>query len=169
MFFRRLRAVWYGVIEIITWGSRISMIAIMALVTGDVILRKFLNASIIGAHEIVAASLVVIVFLALAYTESRQDHVKVTFVTQRLGHKTQLVMEAIMTLVMIAFFTMMIWQTALYALDALKVGLTYEAIGLPIFPFRLVIPIGTLFFVLQLLPRLVSILSRLSGALGQQG
>lgn len=170
MFLRRLARVWYGgAIEVITWGSRISLIAIMVLVTSDVIMRKFFRASVIGAHEIVAASLVVIVFLALAYTESRGDHVRVKFVTERFGYKTQLVMEAIMTLVMIAFFSIMIWQTTLYAVDALKVGLTYETIGWPIFPFRLVVPIGTLFFVLQLLPRLISSLSRLSGARGQQG
>ena len=133
-----------------------SILTILALVLTEVIGRKFFNFSIVGTIEIVSALVVVAVFLALPYTESRNEHVKVEFVVQHLGRKTQLALEASIVLVTLVLFSVMIWQSMVYALDAWGVGLRYETARLPIFPIRLMIPVGVFFFSLQLLPRLVS-------------
>lgn len=152
----RLGTAWHWVIEAVAWGSRATIVVVMALITIEVILRKFFNFSIVGTVEIVAALMVVIVFLAWSYTESQHGHVKVEFLVQRLGRKTQSVLEAIIILVMLGIFSIMIWQTTVYALDAQRVGLLYETARIAIFPFRLVVPVGILFLCLQLLIRLVS-------------
>lgn len=153
---RRLETAWHWVIEVIAWGSRASIVAMMALIAVEVVLRKFFAFSIVGTVEIVAALMVITVFLAWSYTESHSGHVKVEFLVQRLGRKTQSVLTAIITLVLLGIFSIMIWQTMVYALDAWGVGLRYDTARLPIFPVRLAVPVGLFFFSLQLVQRLVS-------------
>ena len=79
----------------------------------------------------------------------------------RLGHNTQLVLEAIISLVMLGLFAIVIWQTTVYALDAWHTKMAFETAKMPVFPFRLIIPVGLFFFYLQLLVKLVSIVTRL--------
>lgn len=152
----RLETAWHWVIEVVAWGSRVSIVAMMALITIEVILRKFFAFSIVGTVEIVAALMVITVFLAWSYTESHNAHVKVEFLVQRLGRKTQSILAAITTLVLLGIFSIMIWQTMVYTLDAWHVGLRYDTARLPIFPVRLAVPVGCFFLCLQLLRRLVS-------------
>lgn len=153
---RRLETAWHWIIEVIAWGSRVSLVAMMALIAVEVVLRKFFAFSIVGTVETVAALMVITVFLAWSYTESHNGHVRVEFLVQRLGRKTQSVLTVITTLVMLGIFSIMIWQTMVYALDAWGVGLRYETARLPIFPVRLAVPVGLFFFSLQLGQRLVS-------------
>ena len=153
---RRLETAWHWVIEVIAWGSRVSITLMMALIAVEVVLRRFFAFSIVGTVEIVAALMVITVFLAWSYTESHSGHVKVEFLVQRLGRKTQSVLTAIITLVLLGIFSIMIWQTMVYALDAWGVGLRYDTARLPIFPVRLAVPVGLFFFSLQLVQRLVS-------------
>ena len=166
---RRLRTVWHWVIEAVAWGSRVAIILTMLLITVEVLLRKFFAFSIVGTVEIVSALMVVIVFLAWSYTESQQGHVRVEFLVQRLGRKTQSVLEAIITLVMLGVFSIMIWQATLYALDAQRVGLLYETARVAVFPFRLIVPIGVFFLCLQLVIRLGSSIARLVSTPTQLG
>ena len=153
---RRLERAWHWVIEAIAWGSRLAIGIMMALITVEVVGRKLFALPIRGTVEIVAALMVVIVFLAWSYTQSHDGHVRVEFLVQRLGHKTRSMLEAIIILVMLGIFSIMIWQTLVYALDAQSVGLRYDTARIAIFPFRLVVSIGIFFLWLQLLIRLVS-------------
>ena len=153
---RRLDTAWHWVIEVIAWGSRVSITLMMALIAVEVVLRRFFAFSIVGTVEIVAALMVITVFLAWSYTESQSGHVKVEFLVQRLGRKTQSVLTVIITLVLLGIFSIMIWQTMVYALDAWGVGLRYDTARLPVFPVRLAVPVGLFFFSLQLVQRLAS-------------
>ncbi len=153
---RKLETTWHWIIEIITWGSRASIGLMMALITVEVILRKFFTFSIVGTVEIVAALMVITVFLSWAYTDSYNGHVRVEFLVQRMGRKTQFVLSSITTLVLLGIFSIIIWQTMVYAMDAWKVGLRYDTAHLPIFPVRLAVPVGVFFFCLQLLKKFIS-------------
>ncbi len=153
---RRLETAWHWVIEVIAWGSRASIVAMMALIAVEVVLRKFFTFSIVGTVEIVAALMVITVFLAWSYTESHSGHVRVEFLVQRLGRRTQSVLSSIIILVLLGIFSIMIWQTMVYALDAWVVGLRYDTARLPVFPVRLAVPVGLSFFCLQLVQRLAS-------------
>ncbi|MFC1906578.1 TRAP transporter small permease subunit [Chloroflexota bacterium] len=153
---RRLEATWHWIIEAITWGSRASIGLMVVLITVEVILRKFFTFSIVGTVEIVAALMVITVFLSWAYTDSYNGHVRVEFLVQRLGRKTQSALSAIITLVLLSIFSIIIWQTMVYAMDAFEVGLRYDTARLPVFPVRLAIPVGIFFFCLQLIKKLIS-------------
>ena len=157
----RLGTAWRWTIEVVAWISRIVTVVMMLLITFEVIARKFFGFSLVGTVETVSALMVVIVFLGWSYAESKGAHVAVTFLTERLGSNTRSVLEAITILVMLGIFSIMIWQTTLYALDAWRVGLLYETAKVPIFPFRAVVPIGIFFLCLQLVIKLVSSIARL--------
>ena len=152
----RLETIWNRLFEVIAWGSRASIMVMVTLITVEVLLRKFLSFSIVGTVEMVAAMMVVTVFLAWSYTESQNGHVRVEFLVQRLGRKTQSVLSAITALVLLGIFSIVIWQSMVYALDALEVCLSYDTARLPIFPIRLAVPVGVFFFCLQLLKKFIS-------------
>src|SRR5690606_9894380 len=52
--------------------------AIMWLIDANALMRKLFNTPVPGAFELTEAGLVLIVFLSLAYTQSRRGHIRVT-------------------------------------------------------------------------------------------
>lgn len=164
----RLSTFWQWVIEVSAWGSRVAIFAMMVLIATDVIGRRFFAFSIMGVDEIVIALMVASVFLAWAYTESKNEHVKVDIIVAHLGGKTRSVLEVINLFVVLGIFSIIIWQTTVYALDAWHIGQTYYTSHLPVFPVRLIVPVGCFFFFLQVLQRLVSSIAELSPHRTQQ-
>lgn len=143
------------------WASGATTLAIMGLVTFEVIARKFFKFSLVGTVEIVAALLVVVAYFALSYTESQKGHVHVEFLVSRFGHRTQLVLETVNTFLVLGIFSLIVWQSWGFALDAWRVKLAYQTAPVPVFPFRAIVSVGTFFFCVLVLSRLVSNVARL--------
>lgn len=58
--------------------------AVMWLVVANSLMRKIFNQPIQGTYEITESALVLMVFLALAYTQYQRGHIRVTLVTRHL-------------------------------------------------------------------------------------
>ena len=124
--------------------NRISMAAVfamMAITVLDVVLR-YLRLSIPGAYDIVGLLGAVVISFPLAYTSVEKGHIAVEFLVQKLPERPKSVIDAITGLAGTAFFGLITWRSALYALDFLRSGEVSMTIKMPVYPFVLGTALG---------------------------
>ena len=124
--------------------NRISMAAVfamMAITVLDVVLR-YLRLSIPGAYDIVGLLGAVVISFSLAYTSVEKGHIAVEFLVQKLPERPRAVIDAITGLAGTAFFGLITWRSALYALDFLRSGEVSMTIKMPVYPFVLGTALG---------------------------
>ncbi len=75
------------------------LLLMMFLTTSDVIGRSFFNKPVTGTFEITKYMLVLLVLLAIAYTQQVKGHVRVPVFLSRMPLHAQLVIDSTFTLV----------------------------------------------------------------------
>jgi len=131
-----------------------ALIAVLGLITiSDVIRRTLMGRALVGAVEITEFLMVAIVFLAIPYTQVRDEHVKIEVVTSRLRGKTKIIVKIVMLLLGACFLTIVMWQGIWDALQAWRIG-EYKfgpgTVRLYAWPARFMVPFGCFWFLIQL-------------------
>jgi TRAP-type C4-dicarboxylate transport system permease small subunit len=146
--------------KIIWWISRaantigaVLLMAMMFLITADVILRSVANKTILGTvtFESVGLMMVVLVFFALAYCQINKAHINIDILTVHFPVKVRRILESIMLFISLAFFAILTWQSidkALYLRASKNIS---SALNIPTYPFLLVVAFGTALMTLVLL------------------
>jgi TRAP-type C4-dicarboxylate transport system permease small subunit len=116
------------------WIAAAALILMMLLTTLDVILRLF-KSSIPGTYEIIGLLGAVVASFALGYTSVEKGHIAVDFLVMRFSPKAQTLVGAVNALIAAALFSIITWQSLLYALDLMKKGQVTLTVQLPIYPF----------------------------------
>jgi len=137
---------WLGV------ASGLVTFAIMWLIVANALMRKVFNSPIEGSFEITEASLVLLVFLSLAYTQVKRGHIRVTLVTRHLPMVVQHWLYVFVLLVGCAFFAWCAyaaWGYAVrsYNLDEQEWGL----VRFPLWPVKFSIFAGVTLLSVQYL------------------
>lgn len=135
------------VLSIIGMGILIPM---MLLDTVDVILRKFFNSPILGAHEITGFMLVILVFMNEAYTLLNDGHTVIDIVTEKLPLAVQALLRSITYLFSIFIVGLITWQSAIYGYEKWRQGVTIATIPLKTYPFVFVVSLGSCMLCLAL-------------------
>lgn len=86
-----------------------AVLAMMVIATADVVGTMF-NHPIAGAHELVETLMVVVIFLALPYAESRDQHIAVDLIYNRLPAGWRRVFRFAGLVLGLGFFSAMSWQ-----------------------------------------------------------
>lgn len=139
----------------------VGMIVSMFLGVADVIGTKFFGYPIPGTLEVTESTMVLIVFGALAYTQSRRAHIRVEIFYNHVGPRGQSLMEALTHFVALAYFGLLGWQGVhelLYSWEIREA--TMGAIRFPLYPARFLLVVGALLLVCQLLLDLAGDLRR---------
>lgn len=129
--------------------SGAAIIALMIHVSADVALRTFSNRPIPGTLEIVAYWwMVSIVFLGIAYTKIRNEHIAVDLLPDRLPPNQRAVARVILEVITIGVLLLLIyfgWEAAMSSMARGEnaVGVT----PIPVWPFRFLLPLGGLLMV----------------------
>jgi len=113
------------------------------LITSDVVLRYFFNRPIRGSYELVQFMLVLIVFLGLAYTQTKKGHVSITLVTTKLSSSRMSVVESATYLLCLIIFTLITWRCILQAEVLRTSGTSSDVLSIPNFPFMWVVLLGS--------------------------
>lgn len=124
------------------------------LIVADVIGRYFFNAPITGAVEISELVLLIVIFLAAAYTMSVGGHVAVEVVTSHFSPRVQALIASFTLIISLAVFGAMVFAGIEFGTKVWRSARTTMILGLPIFPFVFIMPLGILALWLQLLVRL---------------
>lgn len=132
----------------------------MALVTGaDIFGRAAFNNPIFGSEEIVSLLSVLAVALALPYAHIMQSHISVEIFIRHFPRKLRGVIVLLVNLVLLAFFSIICWRLAAYALSSRKVGVVTMNLEIPKYLVISALAIGFLAFVLCILADLLKAVS----------
>lgn len=131
-----------------------SLIGVLCLLTiVDVIRRAVFGKSLVGVVEITEFLMVGIVFLSLAYTEVRKEHVKVEILTIHFTPATQVLLKIILLALGSIFVALVLWQGILDTVLFWQIGeYKFGPGNLRLFkwPAMLMVPFGCFWFLLQL-------------------
>jgi len=141
------------------------LFALMLLTVADVILRhRFtINQPIPGVFELTELTMVVVVFFGLAFTASKKGHIAVDLVVAKLPHRWQGVIDSFTSLLSLGVFALIIWQSAIFAYEAVTYHEVTDILDIPIFFFRFLVPLGALVLWFQLLVSLLESLRKAAG------
>lgn len=157
--------VWQGLERTITAlgsASAVLIVLLMILTTADVLLRYSLNRPIKGAYEISEVFFLAAVFLGLAYTQQSRGHVRVELLINRLPPAAALALETTMLLLALFIYGLLGWQGLNAFLHSVVSGeFRFGLIRIPMWPARLMIPLGAFILCLRFVGEIVLNIRRL--------
>lgn len=139
---------------------------LMFMTVSDVVRRAVTGKSLVGAVEVTEFLMVAIAFLAFAYTEVQDQHVKVTVLTDRLQGKRRAAIKLFTLLLGAALVGLILWQGTWDALQAWQIG-QYKfgpgTVRLYTWPARFAVPFGSFWLLVALMIRVKHQVSLLIG------
>ena len=124
-------------------AGRVILALMVLLITSDVVLRYFFNRPIRGSYELVQFMLALLVFLGLAYTQTKKGHVSITLVTSKLSPSQMSVAESATYLLCLIIFSLITWRCILQAEVLRTSGTSSDVLSIPNFPFMWVVVFGS--------------------------
>jgi len=136
------------------------LLLMMFLTVGDVVGRYFFNAPISGTFELTNFMLALVVFFSIGYTQLRRGHISIDVVVSRFSPRAQAVIDSITYLFSLGLFSLVTWQSAVYASRLFEGHNVSGVLSLPVYPFVITVAFGSLLFCLVLLVDLLSSLAK---------
>ena len=119
-----------------------SVVAMMLLTCTDVVLRLFRH-PVPGTYEMVSFLGTFVIAFSLAYTSLEKGHIAVELLVERLPRRLQNAVEAAVSLIGAALFSLLTWQSFFYAADLRLSGEVSVTLTMPIYPFIYGIAVGS--------------------------
>lgn len=133
----------------------LAAVVLMLGITIDVANRFITGGSVMGLLELMETSMVFMVFLGMSYAEKTGVHVRMTLVTTYSPVRLAAAMRVVAMLFSVLVVFWLAWQTGQQGISSFTRGeVQMGLIQWPLWPARLVIPVGSFFLGLQLLFRL---------------
>jgi TRAP-type C4-dicarboxylate transport system permease small subunit len=120
------------------------MLALVLLTASDVTGRYLFNAPITWSLEIGEYLLVFCVYFGMAYSVQTGAHISVELVYQRLSRRIQRNLDAAVSILVLVFWIVLLWQTSDMAIGYLQRNVKSETIlATPLFYPMLLVVIGS--------------------------
>lgn len=143
-------------------AAGIILMGMMLLVTGDVIRRLAFKSSIHGTTELVEFMMVGLLYFTLANTQAIKAHINIDLLVEHLPLKVRLLCEVICYFLGLVVFSLITWQGVKSSVYAWKINeITFGLIKFPLFPSKMIIPIGSFFLCLRFILDLIDSLTKL--------
>jgi len=111
------------------------LVAMFGLIVADIIGIKFFKHPIPGAIEMVGVLGVVVTAFAIAFTQVRRGHIQVEFFVMRLPKRAQAGVTALVSLLGIALFGLLAWQSYDFGRTLQVTGEVSMTQRIPFYPF----------------------------------
>ena len=135
----------------LTYASAAIIIGVMCFVGAEVFMRYVLNSPIPGHLEGSELLVCIIVFFAVAYTQSLKGHVGMTLIIESLPEKTKKILEITTLLLSVATCAILSYFSFKYAYNCWIIGdITMSPPFFPVWPSALAIPIGYMFLAMRM-------------------
>ena len=123
---------------------------LMVLTVGDVILRYFFNAPILGSYELTEFLLVAMVFFAIPWATLKKANVRVDLLVGRLPSKVRAVFDSVSCFMSLFVTALFAWYTVPQAIYIWRLYTVSDMLEIPFYPFYFLVAFGffVLFFVL---------------------
>jgi C4-dicarboxylate transporter, DctQ subunit len=144
-----------GVIDTVErWANLLGVwliMALMVMVCSDVIYRNVAGKSILGGVELAVMFMAAIVSLTIANTQKVGEHVRLELFIDKIHGRARQILECCITLVCLVFSVIFLIQTTKNAIGSINVMEIIEgASGLPLWPWKSIVPIGFLLLCIRL-------------------
>jgi TRAP-type C4-dicarboxylate transport system permease small subunit len=118
-----------------------AVLALMALATGNVILRIF-HMPYGGTYEIVSFLGAITIAFALGYTQKTKSNIVVEILSERFPTPVIRLVDAISYLAMTIFFGIVAWQLFVWGMKIAEGGEVSETLRIIFYPFVFAVGIG---------------------------
>jgi len=134
----------------------LSLLVMCFIGAADVISTKLLNYPIPSAFEATETLMVLTIFMALAYTQARRQHIAVDIISSRFPPRTQQGLSLLTQLLTLAFFALIAWEGWRMSVQSWQIG-EYASglIQYPVYPAKIGLAVGATLMVLQALTDVV--------------
>ena len=123
-----------GAARIIDYAGRIGFFGMMLLVTLNVFMRYFFT-SISGTYDYVQLITASSVAAAIAFTAYEKGNIEIEMLMQRFSKRVQSIMAAIMSLIVMVFFGLSIFELIPLAAKLRKAREVTMSAYIPLYPF----------------------------------
>lgn len=155
---QRIGKIWRAIEKlnrfIYTIGS-IFILVLASITLIDVGGRFFFNSSLQGSLELSELTMAVIIFLCWGYAFSMDAHIKVDILTLRFHPRMKALCEVATSVLTIIFLTLLVWRGTWMAIQQ-RINTT-DILQIPVFPFAMLIPIGSALAVISLIGHIASL------------
>ncbi|MCF6272943.1 MAG: TRAP transporter small permease [Rhodobacteraceae bacterium] len=135
----------------------LAVFSLMILAVVSVGGRNFANAPLPGYVDWIEQTMPLIAFIGVAYTQRLGGHIRMDILIGRLRGRALWMVELISTLVMLALMLLLVWGTFSHFLRAFDLAAPLWSrdssmdIGLPLWPTKLLVPVGFSVLALRLM------------------
>jgi len=119
----------------------IAVLALMALATGNVVLRMF-GMPYRGAYEIVSFLGAVVIAFALGFTQKQKGHIVVDILSDKFPRNVQAGIDKVADLVIMIFFGIVCWQISAWGMKIVHSNEVSETLKIPFHPFVFAVSAG---------------------------
>lgn len=135
----------------LTVGGAIATALMMVMTTAEVFARKVLNTSLEGSYEYVSLLFPGVVFLGLAYAQSRNEHIQFGISDDWIPVRLRRPIQGVVLGLSLVLFGVVTWSSALAVVWAQQMGDTIlGALAVLTWPSRIFVPVGAGFLCLRL-------------------
>lgn len=134
---------------------------LMFLTVADVLGRAFLDKPIPGSFEVSEYMLSILILLGAAYTQQVKGHVRVSYLTEKLPPRVQVLCALVTTGASLFIVSILVWQGYV---DAVQERAVSDQLRIPQWPFKMLVAVGGgllwLELTLDLLESIVNLLGK---------
>lgn len=139
-----------GITEKISKPASLLVIIMMGITTTEVVARYFFNRPTVWAWPLNRQIFGLFILVAGIYTMSRGEHIRIEILYNHFPPKIKLIARLFSMVGLISFIGVLIWQGAWMGWNSLMSReLLSGAFRIPLYPFKLLIPICAFLFLLQ--------------------
>lgn len=138
--------------RVVTSVAAAAAFAMMLLTTADAGGRYLFNRPILVALEVTTNYLMIAaIFLAVPYAYRQGANIRVTFLVERLGRRSRLVIDHAVQIISILYCAALVVATFQQCRNMFTTGTLFTTVELPIWPGHLLVSLGLLLMTFMLL------------------
>ena len=150
-----------GMSSALAFVAGLGIVGLMLLTVADVALRKFAGRGLPGTLEISEVALVAVVFAALMAAEVNNVHVRTPILVERMSGRVANLANLLGLVPATLFVSWAAWLTAMEGLASMERGeFRFGIVAVPVWPAKLVIPIGLAGLAVALIAKVVTAVRR---------
>lgn len=136
-----------------------ALVGMIALITLQVVMRRFFNSPIDYTDEFSGYLLVAVTLFGLSYAMEKGDHIRVDMGLERLPPRLLRWLRVGWHVVGIAFSVLLVLETAKYAIESARLGSVSIDSQTLVWPIQLLLPVGFALLAFELSAQLADALA----------
>jgi TRAP-type C4-dicarboxylate transport system permease small subunit len=128
--------------------AQLILVAMMLMITFDVLSRWIFNFPIIGTYDFTQSGLSMVIFLGLAYTHQLKEHISIDLIVEKLPKKIQSICNSVINLFIAGLMSVLALQLLHNARRLHDSNTVTGDLNLPIYLFAILAAFGTFVFAL---------------------